>query len=323
MGPRFSIVLPTHNRPGLCVEAIASVEKQTFTDWELIVVDDASSPPFAHSTPLVQFRIIRQPTPQGGAASKRLGTEAASGEFVAYLDDDDLLSPDYLARVARAFEQSPELDVLFVGVNWFGQKGAHSQMLHDQAMAGILSECRPSDAGAEVFIFEHNLLAALLRTVPMPFQRPVVRRTALARIGLHRANCLLWDCDWALRAALTSRCGLMGSGLYLQRDDGQGYHSRPGRQLAQLESALEISLHLMRHAPQDTAASQRALLRKGAAKNAMAIAYLHSRNGHPAKCLSLCVQALRLDQPLAALKMPLGALVRWVSLRLRRPSDAQ
>jgi len=305
----------------MCVEAIASVEQQTLLDWELIVVDDASTPPFALATPLSQLRTVRQPIPQGGAASKRLGTEAALGEFVAYLDDDDLLSPNFLSRVARAFEQNPELDVVFVGVDWFGQNGAHSQKVHDEAMASILSECRPRDAGEEVCIFDHGLLAALIRTVPMPFQRPVVRRSALPRIGLHRADCLLWDCDWALRAALTSRCAIIGSGLYLQRDNGQGYHSRPGRHLAQLESALEISLHLIRHAPRDTAAADRALLRKGAAKNAMAIAYLHSRTGHPAKCLRLCVQALRLNQSLAALKMPLGALVRWVSLRLRRPSS--
>jgi hypothetical protein len=95
-------------------------------------------------------------------------------------------------------------------------------------------------------VFDRGLLLqALLRLVPMAFQRPVVRRAAFERVGGYRPECLLWDCDWALRAALVCDAGLVNEPLYRQRADVQGISSQPERALAQMRSNAEMKERLL------------------------------------------------------------------------------
>lgn len=92
--PLVSVVLPTHNRAGILGYAIGSVLGQTERNIELIVVDDAST----DDTPVVlnqfakidsRIKILRNPEPLGGGGARNVGIAASSGEWVAFLDDDD------------------------------------------------------------------------------------------------------------------------------------------------------------------------------------------------------------------------------------------
>jgi hypothetical protein len=198
-----------------------------------------------------------------------------------------------------------------MGVGWFGRGAEYSARIHDEAVAEILEASRPEVLEPGLWHFGDSLLAPLLRTVPMPFQRPVVRREALQRIGLHRRDCLLWDCEWALRAAMTARCALLGEPLYQQRDDGQGYHSRPDRERAQLESALEMTLRLYRAPPPYVTAAQRDLLRRAASRNALNLSYFLSHTpGTLLRSLQAWCSSQRLQFSPRSLKLPLGALTR-------------
>jgi glycosyltransferase involved in cell wall biosynthesis len=91
--PRVSIVLPTRDRQTLLGEALASLEWQHYPDWEVIVVDDASTPSVDFSRlvrPHPKLRGVRHGSPLGGAAGKNSGLAVARGEILAFLDDDDL-----------------------------------------------------------------------------------------------------------------------------------------------------------------------------------------------------------------------------------------
>lgn len=100
-----SVVIATRNRRALLAEAIATVFDQTFEDWELLVMDDAST----DDTPLYlagltdpRIRIFRQSVPSERSAARNWGLAEARGEFVMFLDDDDLLRPAALDNLARA-----------------------------------------------------------------------------------------------------------------------------------------------------------------------------------------------------------------------------
>lgn len=101
----LSIIIPTRDRPHLLPRAVKSALEQTFADLEVIVVDDAS-------TQLVELpedprlRIIRLSKPHGGAAARNVGTDAAIGRWVMYLDDDDLLLPHMAAVSLDALAQA-------------------------------------------------------------------------------------------------------------------------------------------------------------------------------------------------------------------------
>ena len=237
--PAISIVVPTHNRPALLAEALQSIAVQTVGDWEAIVVDDASAPP-AQIPPDGRMRIVRHAEARGGAAAKQTGALGARGDILAFLDDDDLYAPTYLERARAVLERHPDMQVVFMGVSWFGSGAAWGEQAYRTSMEKTLAEARGEEIDPGVVRFDERLVPALLKRVPMAFQRPVVRRSAFQRIGGYREGCLLWDCDWAIRAALEVPVALVSEGLYLQRAERQGYSSRPDRRLEHVMSGIEI-----------------------------------------------------------------------------------
>lgn len=280
--PRVSVVLPTHNRPKLLAEALASIEAQTYPDWEVIVVDDGSEPPAEISAATQRperVRVLRHSTAQGGAAAKTAGMALARGDIITFLDDDDLYAPEFLARTVATLDRWDEIEVLFVGVDWFGARADISRDMHAESTAYVLREAGAEQIAATLWNCGPTLLAPLLRKVPMPFQRPVVRTAALRRVGGYRRECLLWDCDWALRASLLARCALLDEPLYRQRFEDQGYFSQNDRRRAQFESALEMTRRLCRHPPIDLPARERQLLRDAVGQHAFYLADFLARRG--------------------------------------------
>lgn len=100
-----SIVVPTRNRAGLLVKTLASALRQRDLDLEVIVVDDASSDDTAARVAQLgdaRVRVVRLDTPCGLPGARNHGAAEARGEWLAFLDDDDLWAPDKLARQVDA-----------------------------------------------------------------------------------------------------------------------------------------------------------------------------------------------------------------------------
>ncbi|NJN86284.1 MAG: glycosyltransferase [Leptolyngbyaceae cyanobacterium SL_7_1] len=103
--PLLSIIIPTHNRPHLLPRAVESALAQTLESIEVIVVDDASTEP-VQLPDHPRLRVIRLETSHGGAGARNVGTAAAQGRWVTYLDDDDRLLPHMAALSLAALEQA-------------------------------------------------------------------------------------------------------------------------------------------------------------------------------------------------------------------------
>jgi glycosyltransferase involved in cell wall biosynthesis len=90
--PTVSVVIPTHNRAALLARAIRSVQGQTYPYLEIIIVDDASidnTRELVESLDDKRIRYLRHETNLGGSAARNTGIHAATGEVIAFLDDDD------------------------------------------------------------------------------------------------------------------------------------------------------------------------------------------------------------------------------------------
>lgn len=99
-GPRISVVVRTRDRPELLAEALASLAAGTYRRAEVVLVNDGGSPPvLPESFPLPVVRVDLAQS-QGRAAAAQAGVAAATGEYVAFLDDDDLAAPEHLATLA-------------------------------------------------------------------------------------------------------------------------------------------------------------------------------------------------------------------------------
>ena len=106
--PRASIVITTHNRPHTLPRAIASAFAAG-ADVEVIVVDDASSDEtsrICESTPEIKY--VRLDRNQGVAGARNVGLVASRGEFVSFLDDDDVRLPHSLDEQIAVLQRSPE-----------------------------------------------------------------------------------------------------------------------------------------------------------------------------------------------------------------------
>jgi LmbE family N-acetylglucosaminyl deacetylase len=99
-GPRISVVVRTRDRPELLAEALASLAAGTYRRAEVVLVNDGGTPPVlpaGYPLPVVRVDLAQS---QGRAAAAQAGVAAATGEYVAFLDDDDLAAPEHLATLA-------------------------------------------------------------------------------------------------------------------------------------------------------------------------------------------------------------------------------
>lgn len=104
--PLFSVIIPTFNRADLLRQTLESVWRQTFTDYEVIVVDDGSTDDTAAVLAEVapKTNLITQQNAGPGIARNK-GAENARGEYLAFLDSDDLWFPWTLETVAKLIDQ--------------------------------------------------------------------------------------------------------------------------------------------------------------------------------------------------------------------------
>lgn len=173
--PRVSVIIPTYNRAGFVQEAIRSVQAQTHPDVEIIVVDDASADDTVArvgAMALQDARITLIPlTTNGGAnIARNTGMRHARGEFINFLDSDDLFAPDKLEKQLAVFEQNPDLDMVVCQCALFHDRpGDSDQVWH--RLDSHLSDYR-------------DVLTAMLHgEVNWGSLSPLYRRSFLDRIG--------------------------------------------------------------------------------------------------------------------------------------------
>jgi glycosyltransferase involved in cell wall biosynthesis len=109
MTPLVSVVIPTKDRRPLLARAVAAARSQQDVELEVVVVDDGSADgttEFVRSLDDANVRGIRHDTARGVSRARNAGIEAARGEWVALLDDDDVWAPDKLAIQLRALEET-------------------------------------------------------------------------------------------------------------------------------------------------------------------------------------------------------------------------
>jgi glycosyltransferase involved in cell wall biosynthesis len=115
-----SVILPTRNRQQLLAAAVASVRRQTYTCWELIIIDDASEDTTGQLIAQLtaednRISAIRLSQQTGGAYARNIGLEAARGAYVAFLDDDDAWYPEKLAVQKTFLDANQDVAVVSAG----------------------------------------------------------------------------------------------------------------------------------------------------------------------------------------------------------------
>lgn len=118
MNPKISILMPVYNCEPFIAESVSSVLAQTFVDFELLLIDDASrdrTADIVQKIPDPRIRVISIDTHAGIANALNLGLAEARGAYIARMDGDDVCRPDRLERQFNYMEKYPE--TLLCGTN--------------------------------------------------------------------------------------------------------------------------------------------------------------------------------------------------------------
>lgn len=116
-----SVVIPTHNRCDLLQRAIKSVQSQSYTDLEIIIVSDGSTDETEKIVGTLadldhRIRLIAYHPAKGGNTARNIGIEAANGEYIAFLDDDDEWLPEKIEKQLEVMKSDPEIGLVYTGV---------------------------------------------------------------------------------------------------------------------------------------------------------------------------------------------------------------
>ena len=195
--PRVSVVIPTYGHRDYILATLDSVFSQDYTDYEIIVVNDGSPDDTeALLHPLVKagrIRYLRQEN-QGQGAARNHGLRAAQGEYVALLDDDDLLPPDKLRWQVAVLDAQPETVLVY---------GPHMLLLADGSIAPAPPAAHPTGQVYRAFLEEYCIMS--------PGQT-LIRRRDLEGVGGFDPD--LWGVDdWDLYLRLAQR----GEFQYVER----------------------------------------------------------------------------------------------------------
>lgn len=183
--PHVSVVIPCYNQARFVVQAVGCALTQTYADLEVIVVDDGSTDnPHTALAPYQQhIQFIRQEN-QGLSAARNAGYRAASGEYLLFLDSDDILLPQSVAHHIQALETNQSHALTYAAWQQISEDGSQ-----------LLGEVRPAYEGIA-------LEKLLLRQFFFFASAAVIRRTSLEQVGLFDES-LTWgeDADLWLRLA--------------------------------------------------------------------------------------------------------------------------
>lgn len=182
MTPRISVVIPSYNAKKWIRQTVDSVLCQTYPDFELIIVDDGSTDgtvDMVNSISDPRIRAYRYPNAgvRGPAAGRNRGLSHARGEFVAFLDHDDLWLPEKLAAQLSVLQENPEVALAYSWVDVIDEKGlrngpASQTIVNGDAFDVLLKDC-----------------------VPWTGSNPLIRRSAFQHVGLFSEGVGLAD-DW-------------------------------------------------------------------------------------------------------------------------------
>jgi glycosyltransferase involved in cell wall biosynthesis len=142
---RVSVIIPTYNRLPKVREAIDSVLKQTYRDFELWVVDDGSTDGTGQALEVLgnKIKYVSQAN-RGVSAARNLGLRVSRGKYVAYLDSDDLWEPRKLEIQLRCMEANPQFPLCYTDEIWI-RKGVrvNPRKKHAKYSGWIFERCLP------------------------------------------------------------------------------------------------------------------------------------------------------------------------------------
>lgn len=218
--PLVSVVVPTFNRAALLPRALDSVVAQTFSDWEIVLVDDGSTDGTGEIASRYarelgdRFQYVRRAN-TGCCGARNEGIDRARGSFVAFLDSDDEFLPEKLERQLELFRARPELGLVYCDYSYIDLEGVRHESAFDEALP-FARDVRAERVGGQMCVCDETILTTMLRGYIIATITGMVRREALGG-EIRFAPDPTYSAEWLfyLRIAKRARVGFVDAPLCL------------------------------------------------------------------------------------------------------------
>lgn len=229
--PLISVVMPLYNAERFVGESIESLMAQTLSDFELIVIDDCSTDGSAAVVEELQRRdprikLLRNERNLGAASTRNRGLDAARGEFIAFLDADDICIPERFEKQIAFLKAHPGVDVCGSYYLIFNDQSDRDHGHYDRL------PLTPEEIRCQIFFFN-----------PLGMSTIMLRADALRKTGIQFRNCVCED--YKLWADLSDRLTMANIPECLIRYRQWEEQTSARHQQRQVESALEIQRELL------------------------------------------------------------------------------
>ena len=195
--PLISVIIPTYNRAYILPKAIESVLNQTFKDLEIIVVDDGSTDSTPYLISKYPIKYVRKPN-QGVAKARNTGILKSKGDFIAFLDSDDIFVETKLEKQLNFLEKHPEYKIVQTEEIWYkGEKKINPKKIHQKA---------------EGWFFDRAIKRCIVSVSTV-----LIKREVFNKIGLFDEDFpVCEDYEFWLRVALKMPVGLINEYLVIK-----------------------------------------------------------------------------------------------------------
>jgi glycosyltransferase involved in cell wall biosynthesis len=146
MSPKVSVIIPTYNRLSMVKEAVDSVLKQDFEDFELIVVDDGSTDETVKEIKRYggRVRLLQHSENRGVSAARNKGILHAKGKYIAFLDSDDLWVKGKLKIQVAFLDENPHYPLCYTDEIWIRRgRRVNPKIKHTKYSGWIFEKCLP------------------------------------------------------------------------------------------------------------------------------------------------------------------------------------
>jgi glycosyltransferase involved in cell wall biosynthesis len=269
--PLVSVVIPAYNAEPFIRETIDSVLAQTYTNIEVLVVDDGSTDATGERAVSYggRLRYIRQENSGGAARPRNTGLKAASGELIVFLDADDVVSPGRIHREVAFLAAHPDVGLVFSNYRHFGVWDDPSP--HFETCPLLAGRLRRLPADAEGIVIDPADSTELLLTENFGSSSPMVRRTVAEAVGGYDERTIpSEDFDFHFRVASRVRVGLIPRVAWNKREHPSNLSANTPRVLAQKIAVRERIL------TGETVARRRRKLKRRLASFHLALAYYNT-----------------------------------------------
>jgi glycosyltransferase involved in cell wall biosynthesis len=309
---KVSVIIPTYNYGRFIAEAIRSVQNQSYTDLEIIVIDDGSEDNTRDVLASIEdsrLRVFRKVN-EGVSVARNKGIEMSRGELMAYLDADDIWRPDKLELQVAMFKAEPSLGLVFSDLARFNSQGPMSTTHFDYIPTLKQIPVRP--AGVEGgYLIEGDTFEQLARVPILPSWVPtvVLRKSLVADIRFPPGVRLNEDLHYMLQVFRRVKAGYIDKPLVDVRRHG-GNSFEHADEMLEPQIGVLMAIRQMDLTPRQFEALQ---WRLGSVHRALG--YRSFWKGEPQEAVKSFIKALALPgKKLNALKylaaIPLSVLIR-------------